>query len=127
MGLGSYVVLGGSMEPSVQQGSIVYMHDSGQYEEGDIITFQRGTTDVTHRIVERNDGGYITQGDANDDPDSVVITDEQIKGELMFSVPWYGYLWVFSNSQYGTISIILLGLGTVFFGGRLFIVSKRPR
>lgn len=125
-GFGSYVVLGGSMEPAIQRGSVVYMHDSGEYEAGDIVTFHRDGTDVTHRIVERHDGGYITKGDANDEADSVVITHDQIRGELVYSVPLYGYLWVFANSQYGTISIILLGLGTVFFGGRLFVVSRKP-
>lgn len=118
-GFGSYVVLSGSMAPTLPQSSVVYVYDSGQYEAGDMVTFTRDSSVATHRIVERTSGGYITKGDANNEPDAVVITQDQILGEVVFTVPGYGYLWLFANSQYGAIVILVLGLGTAFFGGRM--------
>ncbi|WP_266080979.1 signal peptidase I [Haladaptatus caseinilyticus] len=91
-GMGSFAILSGSMQPTIQQGDIVYTYDSGRYTEGDIVTFAQGNELITHRIVEKTPTGYRTKGDARMNRDSFVVERHQIRGELLVSVPLYGYL-----------------------------------
>ena len=57
----AYVVMSGSMEPTIPTGSIVVV--DGRKKErkpGDIITYRRGSVVVTHRIVKKREEGYCT-------------------------------------------------------------------
>ena len=73
-GLHRYVIAGGSMEPNIPRGSIVYDEEVpvGQLRVGDVITFVApgDTRPVTHRIhaIGRDRSGarmFRTKGDAN--------------------------------------------------------------
>lgn len=101
-GVGSYVVLSGSMTPTFKPGSVIYTHDSGHYEPGDAITFVHDGELITHRIVRKTSDGFVTKGDARTYPDSFVVQPDQIRGEVVLSIPLYGYLThpVFSRSAY---------------------------
>ena len=56
----------GSMEPLLQGGDIIITVDyTGNAENGDIIAFDG----VLHRIVDIDEKGYTTMGDANLTPD----------------------------------------------------------
>lgn len=65
-----YVVMSGSMEPVIHTGAVAFINTKDtDCQVGDIITYRlRGNNGeeilVTHRIVEEQDGMYITQGDA---------------------------------------------------------------
>jgi len=89
-GGGGFVVLSDSMAPSISSGAVVYVFDTGEYETGDVVTFRTDDRTVTHRIVETTAAGYRTKGDANDARDDGVVTERQIVGEVLFSVPVYG-------------------------------------
>lgn len=90
-GVGGYSVLSGSMEPVIQTGSVVYVYESGDYTEGDIITFVEQGETVTHRIVNETPEGFVTKGETQE-ADSWRIQPEQIRGEYLVSIPLYGYL-----------------------------------
>jgi signal peptidase len=64
---------------------------------------------VTHRIVSITDEEVITKGDANNTNDSP-ITREQIKGEVVFAIPFVGYLVNIIKSPIGTLCIIALAI-----------------
>jgi signal peptidase len=89
-GTGGFVVLSDSMAPSISSGAVVYVFDTGDYETGDVVTFTTDDRTVTHRIFETTAAGYHTKGDANDVRDDGVVTERQIVGEVLFSVPGYG-------------------------------------
>lgn len=115
------VVLSGSMEPAIHTGSVVIVKpsltSSGQaaYKVGDVITFGKDTkTEVptTHRIIsDRVQDGvrfFKTKGDANDTPDVKEVSESEIKGKVMFSVPLAGYVVDFVRKPWGLALVIVL-------------------
>ena len=69
-------VTSGSMEPTIGQGDgfvVVPTEIAGDFGVGSVVVFRPATMNdgelTTHRIVDRTDRGFITQGDANPVPD----------------------------------------------------------
>ena len=101
VGLNTYVVLSGSMEPTYHTGSLLYVKsvDPQDLRVGDPITFMLNEDTVaTHRIIEilpdEEDSSVLrfrTQGDANDAPDGE-IAFSQVFGRAAFHLPLLGYL-----------------------------------
>jgi signal peptidase I len=71
-----------SMAPKVRSGDFVLMSGTRQHlAEGTVVTFRMDDRLVTHRIVAVNpDGSYLTQGDANQVPDSTPLDHGNIEG-----------------------------------------------
>ncbi|HBK54047.1 MAG TPA: signal peptidase I, partial [Syntrophomonas wolfei] len=72
MGYKPFIVLSGSMEPTILTGDIVLTKETGPdaIVEGDIITFRADqNTAVTHRVtevvIENGTRSFLTKGDAN--------------------------------------------------------------
>ena len=101
IGLNVYTVLSGSMEPTYQVGSLIYVKDVDykKLEAGDVITFMLNENVVaTHRIVEvvpdEQDSSIIrfqTKGDANDSIDGGLVHYKNIIGSPVFTIPKLGY------------------------------------
>lgn len=94
LGLYPYVVLSGSMEPTVHVGSMAYINTKDtDVKVRDIIMYQANeSTMVIHRINAINDDGtFEMKGDANEDIDFVPVSQEQVRGTYVFSVPGLGY------------------------------------
>ncbi len=109
------VVKSGSMEPAIRTGSLVLIDQTGSYEVGDIVTYQRNnyTTPVTHRIIEKSDDDqegsiYITKGDANETRDIEPVSKSMILGQVRFSVPFLGYVVGFARTWYGFVLLIII-------------------
>jgi signal peptidase len=117
----SYVVLSGSMEPSISPGDAVLVRatDPVTVAAGDVITFHRGdaTTPVTHRVVDVVDGGdgpaFRTQGDANEDPDPALVRPDQLVGEVWVTMPLVGHLVLFANSTLGRLLLVAVPLAAL--------------
>ena len=102
IGLKPYVVLSGSMRPTYEVGSLIYVKpvDYKTLEVGDPITYMLSQdTVVTHRIIEvlvdeedPNTLRYFTKGDANDVPDGTSVHYKNIIGKPVFSIPYLGYV-----------------------------------
>lgn len=121
-GVGAAVVLSGSMEPELSVGDLLIVSEREAYEVGDIVVFQDGRTPVTHRIVETDeDGKFITRGDANNTNDAPIFPD-QIKGEVVFSIPLLGYAVNVIKNPFGTLFILALA---VFLLERSFHAEKQ--
>lgn len=111
LGYGYAVVASGSMEPTLSRGDLVIVRQESAYEKGNIITFiqtgdQRTTT---HRIVEVEDGRFVTQGDANNLVDESIVA-EQIFGKVVLTLPLIGYLIQSASTPLGLLVIIALFL-----------------
>lgn len=100
------IVLSGSMEPTIKTGSVCFI-DYGQKtpEKGDIIAFTKGTTDVTHRVVEVREDGYVTKGDNNDSNDPGIVYKSQVYGTNVFWIPNVGY-WIMALKTAKGIGIL---------------------
>ena len=78
LGIVPYVVLSGSMEPSIETGSVCFINRHTKFnsiKEKDIIAFKYNDgTLVTHRAVEITENGIVTKGDNNKEIDSNKVT-----------------------------------------------------
>ncbi|WP_313816475.1 signal peptidase I [Citricoccus sp.] len=98
----TYSVLTNSMAPSYPAGTflVVKPTPADALQVGDVITFQMesGRPEViTHRITALTAGQngerlLITQGDNNDEVDPQPVQDIQVRGTLMYAVPYVGFL-----------------------------------
>ena len=117
-GYNEYVVLSGSMEPSIMTGSLAFVDTNDtMVTTGDVVAFtidkseadasyNSDSTTVTHRIVAVNsDGTFTTKGDNNDTEDTKHITQAQIIGKYCFNIPQLGYVVTQINKK-GLIAII---------------------
>ena len=113
-GYHTYVVNGGSMEPSLRRGSVAVAQKTSPFalEVGDIIA-RRESPDgpaVLHRIarITDDDTGRLlyTQGDANRtaDPEAIMLLGSGDK--VIYSVPYAGYILNFGRSTPGRILLV---------------------
>ena len=112
-------ILSGSMKPALGIGEVIGLEkvEFKEVEVGDVIGFKLEGMDtpVSHRvieIVETEEGiGFLTKGDANEEPDSWVVRPENLAGRMMFHIPYLGYLAKFVKSKVGFA--LLVGLPAV--------------
>ncbi len=130
-GYHTYVVNGGSMEPSLRSGSVAVAKETSPFalEVGDVIA-RRESPDgpaVLHRIVRITDDEtgrlLYTQGDANRtaDPEPVMLLGTGDK--VIYSVPYVGYILDFGRSTPGLI--LLLGAPLVLLAA-ISLYEKSP-
>jgi signal peptidase len=109
-GITPYVVLSGSMEPTIKTGSLSFINKHVKYEKiknEDIIAFRMNDkTLVTHRVVEITKDGFETKGDANEEKDGIITTESNYVGKNIFWIPKVGYV----------IRIIQTTKGKIIFG-----------
>lgn len=94
-GIRSYVVVSGSMQPTLPVGSVTYAQKQSSYKEGDIIAFTTKTGQtVTHRIVRviKDKGGlaFQTKGDANNTADGELVSSDRVLGKVVIHLPYLG-------------------------------------
>ncbi|WP_243056990.1 signal peptidase I [Nocardioides sp. SR21] len=129
LGYERYVIVSGSMEPTLPVGSVVYdeVVPVDELEVGDIITFvpppEYGITDpVTHRIMrivlaeEGTDAPgeriFRTQGDNNADMDPwLMVLDGPDQGRVVHHIPYVGY--VYMALQVGWVQFLVIGVPAV--------------
>ena len=128
MGYQSYVVLTGSMEPTIPTGSIVFVEtvEPEMLEVGEVVTFyQNGAgVPVSHRIVEIDEEAQqiYTKGDANAEQDFTPTDFTSIVGIVRFSVPVLGTVAVPLSTVKGKAAaagIVLFGCILLELGGCL--------
>ncbi len=116
-----YVVLTGSMEPTIMTRDVVITKkpDEGTLKKGDVITFK--STDarfygmvITHRIVDvyqdatTHEYTYRTKGDFNNVSDDALVSYDNILGKVILRIPKLGYVQYFLATKGGWIFVILI-------------------
>lgn len=127
IGINTYAVLSGSMEPSYPTGSIVYVRPiaGDEVKIDDPITFcSDGKTVVTHRAVKIDAEAktIVTRGDANETDDAAIGFDDVI-GKVVFSVPLLGYVAVFLSTVAGKCFLVagfLLAIILILLSEKVF-------
>lgn len=134
LGATPYSVLTGSMSPSLPPGTLVVVkpRPAESIGVGTVITYQRdsgSTTVVTHRVVAKSvsptgDVLLRTRGDANGVPDAAWVREVQVRGALVYAVPYLGR----ANSVLDghqrqllvyAVAVVLMGYAASMFGAAL--------
>jgi signal peptidase len=131
-----YVVLTGSMRPTMPPGTMVVVKPvkRGDVSVGDVVTYQLKSGEpavVTHRVVAmgsfRHEPIFQTKGDANDVADERWVRQVQIKGVKWYAVPYLGYVTAAITGEQRRTALITIV--TVLFGyaAYMFISAGRDR
>jgi signal peptidase len=80
---------------------------------------------ITHRINSVENGLFVTKGDDNDRPDKHMVSKEEIVGKVIFSVPFFGYVFNFFKTKFGLSLIIAGGLIIMFSEVRKLCCIKK--
>lgn len=126
-GIQSFVVLSGSMEPTIPTGGIIFTQKQSSYNIGDVIAFKQGSVTITHRVasLENVDGElfYQTKGDANNAADSKLIKPDQVLGKTMIKVNHVGRLIYFLKTIPGFLILIIFP-SVLLIGAELWNIKK---
>ncbi len=99
-------VLSGSMEPTFKPGALLIVQPvkAEEIQVGSILTYRPASDEdilITHRVVSQQvtDAGtsWVTRGDANGADDAPIVY-EQVRGKVLFAVPYLGYVRQFLTS-----------------------------
>ena len=122
VGLGgpaTYIMVSGhSMEPTLWTGDLVVLKKQDSYAKGEVITYEVPEGDVgagtlvIHRIIGGDENGFVTQGDNRDEADDWRPTVDDVRGELLFTIPDAGK--VLGSLRQPTTAAALAGGATVF-------------
>ena len=128
-GIVPYVVLSGSMEPTIKTGSLCFINKKAKYssiKEKDIIAYKMtdGTL-VTHRVVSISKNKITTKGDNNEEVDYNPITKSNFVGKNIYWIPKLGFVVVAFQSTKGKIIIITCVVLLLVFG--LFFDEKTKK
>lgn len=125
-----FIVTSGSMEPEIMTGSLLFTLDvsADRIEVGDTITYRSGDSHTTHQVIQRNatngSFNFTTQGIANDSPDPGVVTEGELVGKKLFSIPLLGYFISWAGTTTGLIVLIVLPGALLIFLEVWKIVSE---
>ena len=117
MHIQSFVVLSGSMEPTIMIDDIVLIQpvDIKDVAVDDIITYDDNGTYVTHRVVEITNKGKKTalrmKGDNNNVTDRVLVTNDKLVGKYLTHIQGGGSVYDFIHTPQGLILIVFVPLG----------------
>jgi signal peptidase I len=108
-------VMSGSMEPTIPVGGMVILGPvaADDIRVGEIIAFTRGDVEICHRVIAIDVGPplrFTTKGDNNGAPDVTTVTQENVNGRLIASIPLAGYAAHFIKTPLGLFMTIILPL-----------------
>jgi len=116
LGYKPLIVLSGSMEPTILPGDIVIVKEvpAEDLQKGDIVSYLRENSVITHRIMEisQTDGNrnFYTKGDNNNADDGVPVTDDMLEGKYLFRIPRLGHAAIFMQTPTGMLLFIAVPL-----------------
>jgi len=118
LGYQRFVVVGGSMEPTIHRGSVIFdeIVPVEDLRPGDVITFvpPGHTTPSTHRIVSRELDAerswlFRTKGDANAAPDAQpFVLERPVQARVAFVIPYLGHLFMALGTQTVRMALIVV-------------------
>lgn len=124
-GYKSFVIVSGSMEPTIMTGDAILVKEVSEDEikTNDIISFSQEGTIVTHRITEMiEENGvkkYKTKGDNNNSEDKEKITYEKIEGKYQFKIRQFGVIVEILKNKITLILLILTIIFIYYYRGKI--------
>lgn len=122
LGVQTFTVLSGSMEPAIATGDLVLGRtvQAREVRVGDVVSFRSPTDErlITHRVVGMQARGrsiaFMTMGDANTGHEEWAIPESGSVGRITARVPGLGHLANRAGSPLGRM--LLIGLVPVLLG-----------
>lgn len=114
LGIKTYVIVSGSMQPELDIGDIVVVKDveENELQKGDIISFREGQNVVTHRIIEienkDNQEQFKTKGDNNNSVDNNPVKMDAIEGKVITAIPLIGNIALILQGKLTIILIVII-------------------
>jgi signal peptidase len=109
------VVFSGSMKPALNVGSMVITRPVAAQDinVGDIITFYSPLSEelTSHRVIGVENGlslGFRTKGDANEEPDDLIVPAADVVGIICLQLPYFGYASHFVKTRLGLLLTLCL-------------------
>jgi signal peptidase I len=130
LGMGTFVVTGSSMEPTIQKGAVVLVEpvSPSLINRGDIITFDQDGQMTTHRVIAVDASNaasptFTTKGDANAvaDPEPVHFPGQV--GIYRTSVPLLGYAIVYAQA-YWRITLTAVAALVFLFSALMLVLGN---
>ena len=116
-----FVVLTGSMQPTISPGEMILIKNQEYYNEGDIVTYlDEDNFFITHRIIQIDDSTCITQGDNNNIQD-LPFDKNNILGSVIYHSKVLGFFILYLLKP---LTIIYLGILLIFIFKDDFFISK---
>ena len=131
LGLDTFIVTGGSMEPSIQKGSLMLVQpvSPSEIKVGDVITFEHYDQTTTHRVITITQGAqgliFSTKGDANIVADPEDKTFASQVGIVRGALPIAGYV-AASMQAYWRLLLTLIAAITFFACASVLVFRKEP-
>lgn len=102
-------VVSDSMEPNLYKGDMLLVYGTQEVGVGDVIIYQNPLTNlpVVHRVIEMENGEFITKGDNNPADDVTLgITDGpvsmgQVHGKSVLRIPLLGWVKIMFLRMFG--------------------------
>ena len=117
MGMRSFTVMSGSMEPTIHVGDVVIDKKISPLDArpGDVVTFSDPTGRkrlITHRIrslrVQGNTVRVVTKGDANNAVERWTVPADGRIGRVELRMWKLGYPLVYAHSRFGLIGLVAI-------------------
>ena len=106
-----FTVMSGSMQNTLKVGDNIIVKKVDNYKVGDIVTYQKETSLITHRITKIEGNMVTTKGDANEMEDPV-FDKKYIIGKFVYKSNWLNFL-VRNRILIALILIILYLIETI--------------
>lgn len=121
-GYSAYKITTDSMKPEINSGDVVIvkkLENNEEIKKGDVITFEKTSEVITHRVIElkyeNNQTTYVTKGDNNNLEDSNTITNDNIKGKVVLTIRFLGSIVSLFENQIFFLILILIFLILIFY------------
>lgn len=112
-----YLIMSGSMEPTIGVSDAVITKEVTEAKEGDIIAFNYNGAITVHRVVkvynENEKKLYQTKGDNNNTTDKGLVQIENVKGKVICKIPNIGNIIIFLQKNIIIILILIIGVSII--------------
>ena len=108
----AFIIISGSMIPTINIGDIVILNNETIPNVQDIIGFKdKSSTVIVHRVIDEkevdNEKMYQTKGDNNNVADLDLVKSENIEGIYLFKIPFVGKILMFLYNNLAIVVVIL--------------------
>ena len=117
-----YVIMSGSMEPTIMTKQAIITEEVNDPQVGDVIAFGKDDFITVHRIIKVYTEGdkvlYQTKGDNNNAEDKEVVSKDIIKGKVKYILPGVGETILFLQQH---LILLVVAIGALI----IIIVIRR--
>lgn len=107
-----FIVMSNSMAPRLNKGDLILVRKQESYSVNDVVTFQRGSQVITHRISSSENNFFKTKGDGNMSNDFPRLKASDIIGSVVYSLPYIGTVFAVLKSKY---IFVLMLFGIIYY------------